>query len=73
MEIFLFWFAASIAIGVVASSRNRSAFGWFVLSLFISPLICAFLVLALPAQQSRNKTSFLHDVVHLDPDRPNAK
>lgn len=46
MEIVLFWVGGSIAVGVGASSRGRSGFGWFVLSLLISPLL-ALIVLAL--------------------------
>lgn len=40
VEIFILWVALSIAVGLFASNyRNRSGFGWFVLSLLISPLL----------------------------------
>ena len=40
MELFILWVALSIAVGLFASNyRNRSGFGWFVLSLLISPLL----------------------------------
>lgn len=41
MEIgFFLWIVLSIAAGVFASNhRNRSGFGWFLLSLLISPLL----------------------------------
>lgn len=39
MEWLFFWFVASIVIAVGASSRGRSGFGWFVLSLAISPIL----------------------------------
>ncbi len=40
MEILLLWFAFSVAAGIFAANyRNRSGFGWFLLSLVISPLL----------------------------------
>ena len=40
VEMFILWVALSIAVGLFASNyRNRSGFGWFVLSLLISPLL----------------------------------
>lgn len=47
MEIFFFWLIFSIVVGVAASSRGRSGFGWFVLSVLISPLLALILVLVL--------------------------
>ncbi len=41
MEILLFWFLVSIAIGVWASNKGRSGFGWFVLAVVISPILAA--------------------------------
>lgn len=41
MEIILFWFLVSIAIGVWASNKGRSGFGWFVLAVVISPILAA--------------------------------
>lgn len=48
MEVFLGWTVLSIAVGIGASSRGRSGFGWFLISLLLSPLIGAFLVLVFP-------------------------
>ena len=40
VEIFILWIVLSIAVGLFASNyRNRSGFGWFALSLLISPLL----------------------------------
>ena len=39
MEIVIAWFFFSILVGAVASSRGQSGFGWFVLSMLLSPLI----------------------------------
>ncbi len=33
------WFGLSIAVGSIASGKGRSGFAWFLLSLFLSPLI----------------------------------
>lgn len=41
MEIILFWFLVSIAIGIWASNKGRSGLGWFVLAVFISPILAA--------------------------------
>jgi hypothetical protein len=53
MELFLIFlfigFPLCIVVGVAAHSRRgRNGFGWFLLSLLISPLLAGLLVLALP-------------------------
>ena len=43
--LFIFWIILSIIVGVNASRRyQRDGFGWFVFSIFLSPLV-AFLLL----------------------------
>lgn len=49
MGIFLFWIIFSILAGVIANSKGRSGFGFFLLSVFLSPLIG--IVCALIAQK----------------------
>lgn len=39
MEIFLFWFFLSCIAGYVGGNKGHSGFGFFLLSLFLSPLI----------------------------------
>lgn len=39
MTYFLLWFLFAIAVGIFASGRGRSGFGWFLLSLLLSPLL----------------------------------
>lgn len=39
MEIFLIWIALSILAGIIASNKGRSAFGFFLLSVLLSPLV----------------------------------
>jgi len=48
MEYVLIWFFGAIIVAIVASSKGRSGFGYFVLSVLISPLLSGILVLALP-------------------------
>ena len=46
MGFFIFWIFLSILVGAFASSKKRSGFGWFFLSLIISPLI-GFIIVAI--------------------------
>ena len=39
MTMIFFWVLFAIAVGIFASNRGRSGFGWFFLSLIISPLL----------------------------------
>lgn len=48
MEFLSLWFVAAIVVGVMAGVFGRSGFGWFVLAIFISPLLAGLLVLILP-------------------------
>lgn len=48
MELFLFWLILSIVAGVFAGSKNRSGFGWFLLSVIVSPIITLILLAILP-------------------------
>jgi DNA-directed RNA polymerase subunit RPC12/RpoP len=38
------WFVFAIAIGIWASNRGRSGFGWFLLAVVISPLLAGVLL-----------------------------
>jgi hypothetical protein len=51
MIAILFVLGLAVVVGVAASTRNRSGFGWFLLSLVVSPIITGLLVLALPRRQ----------------------
>ena len=56
MDIFLFWGILSVIVGVFASSKNRSGFGWFVLSILLSPIITLILVAILPRRGDLNQS-----------------
>lgn len=54
MEFFFFYFGFSILCAVLASSRNRSGFGYFLLAILISPLLCGLLLLILGKKTEPN-------------------
>lgn len=56
MEIILFWFLVSIAIGIWASNKGRSGLGWFVLAILISPILAA-IFLAVSKDLSKPSTA----------------
>ena len=47
MDIAFFWFAFSVMCWVLASTRGRFGFGYFLLAILISPLLCGLLLLIL--------------------------
>ena len=54
MEIFFLWLIFAITAAVFARvRRNRSAFGWFLFAVFLSPLL-AWIILAIlkPREES---------------------
>ena len=48
MEIFIGWVAFSVLAGIIASTKNRSGFGYFVLSVVLSPLVGLIAAAAMP-------------------------
>ena len=52
MELFILWVTCSVFIAIFASSINRSGLGWFLLSLFISPLVALLFLAILPKRGS---------------------
>ena len=51
MEIFFVWFALSIVAGVIADKKGRSGFSFFLLAVFLSPLVG--IIAALIASEDR--------------------
>lgn len=47
MELFIIWFVLAACVGMFASSKGRSGFGFFLLSVILSPLIVFIIVLVL--------------------------
>lgn len=53
MELLLIvWFVGSLVVGVIATTRNRSGFAWFVLGMLLSPLLMGLLVALVPRGDS---------------------
>jgi hypothetical protein len=48
--ILIIWFVSSIIVGAAASSRNRSGFGWFLISAMFSPLVGGLWLFVLPSR-----------------------
>lgn len=48
MTLLLFWFGVAVVTGVVASSKGRTGFGWFLLGACFS-LLALLLVALLPS------------------------
>lgn len=47
MEIFILWLVFAGLVGALASSRGRSGFGFFLLSVLLSPLVGLVIVLVI--------------------------
>ncbi|WP_051623346.1 hypothetical protein [Bordetella hinzii] len=45
LAIIFFWLLFAVIVGMMASSRGRSGFGWFILACLISPLVAGVFVL----------------------------
>ena len=48
MEIVIGWMVLSLVAGIIASSKNRSGFGYCFLSLILSPVVGLLLAIGLP-------------------------
>jgi hypothetical protein len=49
--VLLIWIILAIVIGNAASQRGRSGFGWFLVSLLLSPVIAGILLLLFPSRR----------------------
>lgn len=63
MEWVLLWLGLAVAAGVIASSKGRSGFGYFVLGFFF-PLIGALIALGVPSLRATPTTSALASARH---------
>lgn len=55
MELFIiiFWFISALVVSAIAAEKGRSFIGFFLIALFLSPLIGLILVLLVPADQEK--------------------
>jgi len=59
MGIFVFWVISAVIVGIIASSRGRSGFGWFLLACVISPILAVIPVALLPSKTALAKAAAL--------------
>ena len=59
----LIWIVLVIILSVAASKRGRSGFGWFLLNLFLSPLVGFMALVALPDPDASRKEERLEGSV----------
>ena len=57
MEYFFLWLGLAVALGVWASNKGRSGFGWFVLACLISPLLAFVFFFATDQVESPSNSS----------------
>ncbi len=48
MEYFIGWIVLSFVVAVIAANRGRSVFGFFLLSLVLSPIISGIILVSSP-------------------------
>lgn len=51
MPIIIFWVLFAIIVGAIAGSRGRSAVGWFLFSILLSPLLGILFVALAPSRK----------------------
>ncbi len=64
MFIFLVWLVCTIGVSAWASRWNRSAFGWFICSFFLSPILAGLLLLI--SGQNGKKCSKCAEMVKIE-------
>jgi hypothetical protein len=57
MALIYLYFLLAILIGIIASARGRTWWRWFLISLFITPVIAGLLVLVFPREPSGHRFS----------------
>lgn len=61
MGIFIFWLLGCFVVALAASNRGRSGFGWFLLSVLISPLLgLLFVLVAKDLSEKEQKQTVIH-------------
>lgn len=55
VEVFVLWLALSVAAGAIAVAKGRSGIGYFLISIFLTPLVGLILVIALPRREASIK------------------
>ena len=53
MLVAFFWLVFCVVVGVIARSRGRDGFWWFLLSLFLSPVLMLILVMCMDRAEAK--------------------
>ena len=61
MELVIFWFILSCVVGVIAGNNGRFGFGYFLLSIVLSPLIGVLCALAAGKNVARLEQDQIND------------
>ena len=52
-SVLLFWTIFAVIVAIAANARGRSAIGWFLLAIFLSPLLALIAVLVMAPGSSK--------------------
>jgi zinc-ribbon domain len=56
LTVLFFWFAFTLIVAIAAHKRNRSGFGWFLLSAVVSPLVAGLALVAVGRHDGPSST-----------------
>lgn len=62
----LAWLVLAVCVGALASSRERSALGWFLLALVISPLLAGIALLVVGTGGASKRCPACRELVRAD-------
>lgn len=51
MDVVLLWTILAVCVGIVARARGRSGLGWWLFSMFLTPLLGFIMVALLPSRK----------------------
>lgn len=55
MELFLFWLMAAVVCSIIASTKGRSAFGFFIYGFLLAPIAFIHVIFASPGHRHAEK------------------
>ena len=67
LALIVLWLLLAVGVGFYASTRGRSSLAWFVLALFVSPLVCSVILSVAPdvssAEPAESSSSGVEETV----------
>lgn len=64
MELFLFWMTGCIAIWIWANKKGRAGFAWFLLALFLSPVLVAIVLAIVDSKTPEAQEKAMMHITH---------